>query len=50
MEAGIDRSFVGQVERGERNVSVVTLCKLSQVIGCDLGSLCAGLPLVGERF
>lgn len=44
LRAGIDRSFMGQVERGQRNVSVATLCRLAAVIGRDLGSLCADLP------
>jgi transcriptional regulator with XRE-family HTH domain len=38
LEAGIDRSFMGQVERGQRNVSVLTLYKLAAVIGVDVGS------------
>lgn len=44
LQAGIDRSFMGQVERGQRNVSVATLCRLATVVGRDLGSLCADLP------
>lgn len=44
LEAGIDRSFMGQVERGQRNVSFSTLCRLASVIGQDVGALCEGLP------
>lgn len=48
--AGLDRSFVGQVERGERNISFYSLCKLSAVVGTDLGKLCQDLPQAGEKF
>jgi len=44
LEAGIDRSFMGQVERGQRNVSFSTLCRLASVIEQDVGALCEGLP------
>ena len=44
LSAGIDRSYMGQVERGERNISIVSLCKISLVLKKDLGFLCAGLP------
>lgn len=43
LEAGIDRSFMGQVERGQRNVSFSTLWKVARVLRADLGSFFAGL-------
>lgn len=49
LEANLDRSFVGAVERGERNASFLTLCAIAQVIGCDVGTLTKGLPLKTER-
>lgn len=45
LHADIDRSFMGQVERGQRNVSFVTLCKMASVLKADLGVLCQGLPM-----
>ena len=45
LHADIDRSFMGQVERGQRNVSFVTLCKIASVLKADLGVLCCGLPM-----
>lgn len=45
LHADIDRSFMGQVERGQRNVSFVTLCKIASVLKVDLGVLCQGLPM-----
>jgi transcriptional regulator with XRE-family HTH domain len=44
LAADIDRSFMGQVERGQRNVSFATLYRLAAVIGCDLADLCRDLP------
>ena len=44
LAADIDRSFMGQVERGQRNVSFATLYRLATVIGCDLADLCRDLP------
>ena len=35
-EAGLDRSYVGQIERCEKNVTVVTLDKIAQSLGIDL--------------
>lgn len=45
----IDRSYIGGVERGERNLSFNKLCAISWVLECDVGSLCAELPLPHER-
>lgn len=44
----MDRSYVGQVERGEQNATVTTLAKLARATGCDIATFCKGLPLPGE--
>jgi transcriptional regulator with XRE-family HTH domain len=36
-------TFVGQVERGERNITVVSLLRLSKGLGCDPAVLVRGL-------
>ena len=47
--SNIDRSYIGGVERGERNLSFKKLCAISWVVECDVGSLCAELPVAHER-
>lgn len=47
LQADIDRSFMGQVERGQRNISVLTLLRMARVLDVNLGSLCHGLGGVG---
>jgi transcriptional regulator with XRE-family HTH domain len=37
--AHIDRSYIGGVERGERNVTFTMLCKICIALRCDLGVL-----------
>ena len=41
---GLDRSYIGGVERGERNVTFLTLCQIARTLKQDLGELGAGLP------
>lgn len=42
--AEIDRSYVGGVERGERNLTFTVLCHLCQALQCDVAELTRGLP------
>lgn len=42
--AGIDRSYVGGVERGERNVTFTVLCRIVSALKCDVAALTAGVP------
>ena len=43
-ESGIDRSYIGGVERGERNLSFNKLCQIAHALGCDVASLTKDLP------
>jgi transcriptional regulator with XRE-family HTH domain len=38
-EAEIDRSYMGGVERGERNISVVNLIKIAKALKVEVGDL-----------
>lgn len=40
-EAGLDRSYIGGVERGERNVSLSNIAKIAGALGVELGELMA---------
>lgn len=31
-KSGVDRTFIGGLERGERNVSVLTLCEIAKAL------------------
>lgn len=36
LETGVDRSFVGQIERGEANPSLRTLCRLASALNSEV--------------
>jgi transcriptional regulator with XRE-family HTH domain len=38
-QAGVNRTYLGDVERGERNVAVVNISKVAKALGISLGSL-----------
>jgi transcriptional regulator with XRE-family HTH domain len=42
--AGLDRSFVGGIERGRRNITVTTLCQVSRALECDVAALTKRIP------
>lgn len=43
-QANLDRSYMGGIERGERNVSFLKLCLIARVLKRDAGSFAKGLP------
>ena len=42
--AGLDRSYVGRIERGEHNLTFVSLVRIARAVGCDIAALTVGLP------
>jgi transcriptional regulator with XRE-family HTH domain len=44
-EAGLDRSYVGRIERGEHNLTIIALIKLCRAMKCDVAALTVGLPI-----
>jgi transcriptional regulator with XRE-family HTH domain len=44
LQAEIDRSYVGGIERGERNVSFLTLVKIAICLECDVSKFVKGIP------
>lgn len=46
--AGIDRSYIGGVERGERNVTFYMLATICLALECDIPFLTKGLPRVSK--
>jgi transcriptional regulator with XRE-family HTH domain len=43
LQANLDRTYIGGIERGERNVAVINLCKMARVLGIQPGRLLKGL-------
>ncbi|CAM3940152.1 helix-turn-helix transcriptional regulator [Vreelandella rituensis] len=39
LATGIDRSYIGRIERGEVNITVEKLYEIAVVLGCDPASL-----------
>lgn len=42
--AEIDRSYVGGVERGQRNITFTVLCRLCEALRCDVATLTGHIP------
>ena len=43
-QAEIDRSYIGGVERGERNLTFTILCQICRALSCDVADLTSGIP------
>lgn len=43
LAAGLDRSYVGGVERGERNIAVINLRKIANALNVTVSQLMEGL-------
>ena len=43
-ECGLDRSYFGGVERGERNLTFSSLCQICVGLNCDIAAVTKGIP------
>ena len=41
--AGLDRSYMGQIERGEKNVTITTIVRIAEALAVDPSELVKGL-------
>lgn len=46
--AGLDRSYYGGVERGERNISILNLIRIAQALEVEVGELIPNLSELQE--
>lgn len=44
LEAEVDRTYVSQVERGKRNITVVVLARLARALRTTPANLVSGMP------
>lgn len=43
-EAGLDRSYVGRIERGEHNPTFASLVRIARAMACDVAAFTSNLP------
>jgi transcriptional regulator with XRE-family HTH domain len=43
LEAGLHRAYVGQIERGEKNIGISNLARIAKALGLSLAELLAGI-------
>jgi transcriptional regulator with XRE-family HTH domain len=42
--SGLHPNYIGGIERGERNLSLITIVRLSRALQCRIGDLFTGVP------
>lgn len=42
-KADLDRTYVGGIERGERNVTIISILKISRALECELADIVEGI-------
>ena len=49
LEVDLARSYMGGVERGERNISFINLARIAGALDVTLATLCDGVPALRPR-
>ena len=49
-QCGLDRSYFGGVERGERNLTFSSLCQICSGLNCDIAAVTKGIPHVTDAL
>ncbi|WP_192385779.1 helix-turn-helix domain-containing protein [Mesorhizobium silamurunense] len=48
LAAGLERAYIGHLERGTKNPTILTLQKLATALGCDVSELLRLVPKGSE--
>ncbi|MCC6269494.1 MAG: helix-turn-helix transcriptional regulator [Dehalococcoidia bacterium] len=48
-KCGLHRNYVGALERGERNVALLNICRLAQALNCQPADLLGGVEGVEAK-
>ena len=43
-QCGIERAYFGGIERGERNLTFLSLCQICTGLNCDIAAFTRGIP------
>jgi transcriptional regulator with XRE-family HTH domain len=46
LEVELARSYIGDVERGQRNISIVNVAKIAGCLDVTISELCQGVPSI----
>jgi transcriptional regulator with XRE-family HTH domain len=46
---GLHRTYIGAIERGERNITVNTLARVAEALGCSVIDLLSSTPQNGKE-
>ncbi|GAB4207764.1 MAG: helix-turn-helix transcriptional regulator [Roseiflexaceae bacterium] len=50
LAADLDRTYIGGVERGERNISLINICRIARALGTNPSLLLTEVSLTDEEI